>query len=500
VGREQRDERCEHPDGKNDHIEEAHMDIEQLITRVLPEIVTILRSELQVLTGPHTWYQDEAQTHAIMQRVGQCVAQALAEQEGSGLQGPSRPCAQCGGEQVYHDQHHPLTMLTSVGAIHWTHRAAYRCPVCHRSSYPLDERLGLRHAGRTSRYLQELLGWLLAEEPIATACETLHKFLGVHVPVSQMRRVGEALGAELDAQQAHRVEQVTQETQGLSASTPVRQPPETERVQAAPDGWMYCTTARDEQGGFVWREAKTLAVAEAAPGPASDEPDAAEQRTTRQRIAAHLPPPVRPADQPRRLSYVVRTQGSWQEAGAWFWAEVHERGVGSVVTDLAVLADGGEGLSQMVESHLRQRGIRLTRILDIRHAQQHLWEVARLLESDQRAWLPDALEALEQGTVAALLALLAEVAASFPAATQAATTAQAYFDTRFRQIDYPSFVQQGYPIGSGLAESACKRFGTDRMKGTGMRWTPAGAQSIATLRALRLSQRWKEVSALCAAA
>jgi hypothetical protein len=482
------------------NIEDAHMDIEHLIAQVLPEIADIVRTELQTLTLPHTWYQDEAQTHAIMRRVGHLVAQALAEQEGRGLEGAHRCCPQCGREQMYHDQHHPLTLLTSVGPVTWHNRASYRCPQCHHSSYPLDERLGLRRAGRTSRYLQELMGWVLAEEPIATACETMQKFLGLRVPVSQMRRVGEALGAELDAVQSQRVEQVIQETQGWGESTPVRQPPETERMYVAPDGWMYCTTERDAQGNLLWKEAKTLAVAEATPGPDSDDPGDSTQRTTRQRIAAHLPPPVRPRDHPQRISYVVRTQGSWQDAGSWFWTELHERGAGTVIHDVAVLADGGEGLHQMVEAHLRQRCITLTRILDICHAQQHLWDVARLLEADQRAWLPDVLHALEQGAVTDLLALLTQVAASYPAATQAATTARAYFETRFRQIDYPTFVQQGYQIGSGLAESACKRFGTDRMKGTGMRWTPAGAQSIATLRAMRLSRRWQEVSTFCAAA
>jgi hypothetical protein len=58
-------------------------------------------------------------------------------------------------------------------------------------------------------------------------------------------------------------------------------------------------------------------------------------------------------------------------------------------------------------------------------------------------------------------------------------------------------VAAGYHIGSGLAESACKRFGTDRMKGAGMRWTVPGAQRVATLRMLVLSERWAEVSAHC---
>jgi hypothetical protein len=64
-------------------------------------------------------------------------------------------------------------------------------------------------------------------------------------------------------------------------------------------------------------------------------------------------------------------------------------------------------------------------------------------------------------------------------------------------MNYPGFVVEGKHIGSGLAESACKRFGTDRMKGTGMRWTVAGAQRVATLRTFVLSERWQEVSNFC---
>ena len=187
-GKEQQSKRRVHPDGKTNTTEDAHMDIERLIAHLLPQIAETMRSEVQALNEPHTWYDDEAQTHAIMQRIGHLVAQALAEQEGSGLEGSSRPCPHCGGEQTYHDQHHSLTLLTSVGAITFAQRASYRCPQCHTSTYPLDGRLGFCHAGRTSRYLQELMGWLLAEEPMATACETLQKLLGVSVPVSQMRR------------------------------------------------------------------------------------------------------------------------------------------------------------------------------------------------------------------------------------------------------------------------------------------------------------------------
>ena len=58
---------------------------------------------------------------------------------------------------------------------------------------------------------------------------------------------------------------------------------------------------------------------------------------------------------------------------------------------------------------------------------------------------------------------------------------------------YPTFLAHGYQIGSGLAESACKRLVSQREKGAGMHWTVPGAQAIATLRAAHLCDRWQEV-------
>jgi hypothetical protein len=76
--------------------------------------------------------------------------------------------------------------------------------------------------------------------------------------------------------------------------------------------------------------------------------------------------------------------------------------------------------------------------------------------------------------------------------------ASAYLTPRRAQLAYPAGVAAGYPMGSGLAESACKRLGTARMKGAGRRWTISGAQAVATLRRLVLSDRWHEGSTLAA--
>ena len=179
--------------------------------------------------------------------------------------------------------------------------------------------------------------------------------------------------------------------------------------------------------------------------------------------------------------------------------------MGRLAYDVVVVADGSDHIDQAVDDELRLPGIQLTRILDIAHAQQHLWAVSKAAFGEGtaagRTWVQGPLTALERGHLALVLetleALAVEREDTTPVVAEVARKAAAYFAQRRMQVDYPHFVAAGYPIGSGLAESACKRFGTDRMKGAGMRWTIKGAQSVATLRVFVLSERWHEVSAHC---
>jgi hypothetical protein len=47
---------------------------------------------------------------------------------------------------------------------------------------------------------------------------------------------------------------------------------------------------------------------------------------------------------------------------------------------------------------------------------------------------------------------------------------------------YQTFREQGYHIGSGVAEAGCKAVVQARLKGPGMRWTGAGAEAMLHLR------------------
>ena len=496
---------------------------EGVLIHILPAVETLLKSVVeQAMTAEKTptLYDLEALTQQVLPKIGQVVLQELTRAQGSGVVGPTRPCA-CGAQQHYRDQGRGLVVQTSVGDIRLEQRAFYRCAGCTATSYPLDERLGLGQAGRMSRYLQEQCAWLLALLPGRLGQQTLARFGWPAVAPSQVRAHGEALGAEMDAVEQQRLVALQEETAQPQSGIVPRQPAEGTRLYAAPDALRYCTTEREPQTGkLVWRELKAAAVYEGEP-PAEDADSAArpevetvpeERPPLRRRVhewaTAQTPGwALAPVDQAVRVTYVARTE-PYSRFGEFLWKELTERGLGVPVTDLAVVADGSAHLAQVVDTHLRLPDLQVTRILDVPHAQQQLWALTKTVfgegTPDSVRWVQEPLRLLERGQVeqlcAAITSLADAQAARRPAVVEEARKTAAFFTERAAQVTYPTFLAQGYQIGSGLAESACKRFGTDRMKGAGMRWTVPGAQTVATLRMLLLSDRWSEVSAHCKAA
>ena len=63
-----------------------------------------------------------------------------------------------------------------------------------------------------------------------------------------------------------------------------------------------------------------------------------------------------------------------------------------------------------------------------------------------------------------------------------------HFEKNLPRMDYPRYQRQGWQIGSGSVEAACKTVIGGRLKGAGMRWGEDGADAVSHLRALFLSE------------
>jgi hypothetical protein len=317
---------------------ERTMNTESVLASILPAVEQMIKAVVNQVaqqTTP-TLYELEEQTHIALPQIGQVLLQGLVSGQGAGMVGPERPCA-CGERQRYHDQARRLSVQTSVGTLRLTQRAYYQCLDCSATSYPLDEQLGLGRAGRMSRYFQEQCGWLLALLPARVAQQTLLRFDWPAVAASQIREHGEALGAEVEQQEQQRLA-VARKAPALEPSRQrsVRQVPCGERLYAAPDGVMYCTTACDpETGKARWRELKVAAVYEARPE--NEQAKQPKPPRDRRKRAAQESEPVRTRllhwlqeqrpedviaapDQATRITYVAETR-SWEQFGPRLWAE-----------------------------------------------------------------------------------------------------------------------------------------------------------------------------------
>ena len=69
-------------------------------------------------------------------------------------------------------------------------------------------------------------------------------------------------------------------------------------------------------------------------------------------------------------------------------------------------------------------------------------------------------------------------------------TEQTFFARNAHRMDYADFRQNGWPIGSGPVEAACKSVVKTRLCRSGMRWSRGGGQHILSLRTYVKSNRW----------
>lgn len=67
-----------------------------------------------------------------------------------------------------------------------------------------------------------------------------------------------------------------------------------------------------------------------------------------------------------------------------------------------------------------------------------------------------------------------------------------YLTNNREHLRSDEYLAAGDPIGSGVAEGACRHLVEDRMGQTGMRWTVEGAQAMLHVRALDLNDQWGE--------
>jgi len=319
---------------------------------------------------------------------------------------------------------------------------------------PLDEELELLPGALTPR-LQEALVRLSTHIPsFAKAARELAFFTLTHVHADTARRRTEAAGTLLLAHE-------TAEAARLLRDLPT--PP------AGPDRLVFGV-----DGAMVpllhgkWAEVRTLAVGEVLPA---------------------QPSPEGPIIQTTKLSYFSRRLESTAFAEAAL-SELHRRGL-ETAGQVAAVVDGAEWCQHFIDLHQPNA----VRILDFAHAAEYVSAIGQAIDGEEAllaaADITRLRLALKQAGPADVLKELGALVAAHPNLPELPKQL-AYLEKREAQLAYPEFVEAGWPIGSGMVESANKLVVEDRLKGAGMHWAEGNINPMLALRNAVCNERWAE--------
>jgi hypothetical protein len=164
-----------------------------------------------------------------------------------------------------------------------------------------------------------------------------------------------------------------------------------------------------------------------------------------------------------------------------------------------LLIDGARPLWNYVEGNPLFEGFRL--LLDYFHATEHLSRAAEAIFGKQstqaRNWYDRWRYKLkyEQGAADGILRSMTHYrkVRRIPASRSKDLEREITFFKRNKErMNYHEHIANGWPIGSGPVEAACKTIVKARLCQSGMRWSRTGGRNILALRVLYKSRQWNQ--------
>jgi len=137
---------------------------------------------------------------------------------------------------------------------------------------------------------------------------------------------------------------------------------------------------------------------------------------------------------------------------------------------VAALGDGADWIWEGYAKYLPHR----VEILDFYHVSERLGQIAAAGHPEDpeaaAAWRETQEQALLHWGPRQLLNELHYWELKHAAAREVRCQQLGYFEKQQERMWYPTYLQLGFPIGSGAVEGVCKHLVGDCFKGAGMRW------------------------------
>jgi len=377
------------------------------------------------------------------------------------------PCP-CGHQARYRELR-SRRILTALGEVELS-RPWYLCPHCHNGQFPVDSQLDVANHDHSPgvRRMQAVVGH---DSPFDHGRQQMKVLAGLEVTAKSVERTAEAIGADIAQREQDEIREIVQ----LDLPIIVGEPIPILYVQM--DGTGVPVVGKETEGRKGKTDAHPARTREAKLG-------CVFTQTTWDREGFAI-------RDPDSTTYTGAIETA-EDFGKRIYREAWNRGW-SRAEKKVVMGDGAEWIWNLANLHFPGA----VQIVDLYHARQHLWDLARTLYPNepvkQQAWMKvHQKRLLDKGKIEKLVCSLRSIESSNPDLVERVRIEADYLERNAERMRYPKFRRQHLFVGSGVIEAGCKTVIGSRLKRSGMFWTVRGANSILTLRCCHLNGRFED--------
>ena len=383
----------------------------------------------------------------------------------------------CGcGQKAHYRELRSKPVLTVVGQVEVS-RPYYLCPHCHTGQFPADVELDIENSEFSPgvRRMQAVVG---QEAPFDHGRQQMKLLADLEVTTKAVERTAEVIGENIAAREQEEIQRAMQLDLPMVIGEPVR------ILYVQMDGTGVPVVKKETVGRQGKTDGQPVHTREAKLGCVFTQTTWDEEGY-----------PIRDPDSTTYTGAIETAE----EFGKRIYLEAWNRGW-SRAEKKVVMGDGAEWIWNLAEQYFPGA----VQIVDLFHARQHLWELARKLypndevnqkndEVNQKTWIKvHQRRLLDKGKIEKLVGTLRSIDSTNSEVAEKIRTETDYFDRNAARMRYPKFRPQHLFVGSGVIEAGCKTVIGSRLKQSGMFWTVRGANAILALRCCHLNGRFED--------
>jgi hypothetical protein len=440
---------------------------------VLEEVTREVGQWLNVLfhgrrkTGYTDLEASEMMIRAAMHRVGAVGITQLLQFPVPPADQRTVPCS-C-GHAAHYQELRSKPVLTAVGEVKVS-RAYYLCPHCHTGQFPADVELDIKNTELSPgvRRMQAVVG---QEAPFDHGRQQMKLLADLEVTTKSVERTSEAIGENIAAREQEEIQRAVQLDLPIVLAKPVP------ILYVQMDGTGIPMVKKETVGRQGKIEGQPSHTREVKLGCVFTQTSWDEEGF-----------PIRDPDSTTYTGAIETAE----EFGKRIYVEAWNRGSSRAVMKV-VMGDGAEWIWNLAAQHFPGA----VQIVDLYHARQHLWDLARRLhpndEVNQTNWMKvHQRRLLDKGKIEKLVGALRSTVSTNPEVVERIRIEAEYFHRNAERMRYPKFRRLHLFVGSGVIEAGCKTVIGSRLKQSGMFWTVRGANAIIALRCCHLNGRFED--------